>query len=267
VDKPVVAVIGLGAMGLPMAANLERKGFEVVAYDLDAARLEGAPVRPAGSVAEAVEAAGDVVISLVRTLPQTEAVVEQINRPGIVLVVMSTITPSAMAAIAASVNERGIEVLDAPVSGGTLGAEAGTLTVMLSGRPAARERARPVLEAMSRQIFEVGDQPGRAQAVKLANQLMLAASMLGTYEGLKLARSHGLEAAEVIPVINASTGDSWVAENWETVRTWWEGLPEGGALDIVYKDLRSLLGDAAEQKLSLPVTAAAFNALRESWRN
>jgi 3-hydroxyisobutyrate dehydrogenase len=265
VSKPAVAVIGLGAMGLPMAANLDRKGFQVVAYDLDPARLAGAPLRAAGSVAEAVDAAGDVVISLVRTLPQTETVVEQVRRPGIVLVVMSTITPGAMAAIAGRLKERGIEVLDAPVSGGTTGAEAGTLTVMLSGSLGARERARPVLEAMSQRIFEVGDRPGRAQAVKLANQLMLAVAMLGTYEGLKLAHSHGLEAAEVIPIINASTGDSWVAENWETVRSWWEGLPEGSSLDIIYKDLRSLLGDAAEQKLSLPVTAAAFNALREAF--
>jgi 3-hydroxyisobutyrate dehydrogenase len=189
-----------------------------------------------------------------------------VTRAGIVLVVMSTITPVAMTAIAERLQGRGIEVLDAPVSGGTAGAEAGTLTAMVAGSREAHRRARPVLEAMCTRIFEVGDRPGRAQAVKLANQLMLAVAMLGTYEGLKLARSHGVEGAEVIPIIKASTGSSWVAENWETVRSWWEGLPEGSSLDIIYKDLRSLLGDAADQKLSLPVTAAAFNALREVWR-
>jgi 3-hydroxyisobutyrate dehydrogenase-like beta-hydroxyacid dehydrogenase len=266
VGKPVVGLIGLGAMGLPMAANLLRKGFEVVGFDVDAGRLAGAAVRRTESVAEVVESAGDVIISVVRTLPQTEAVVEQVTRRGVLLVVMSTITPVAMAAIGERLRERGIDVLDAPVSGGTAGAEAGTLTTMLSGSPEARRRARPVLQAMCTRIFEVGDRPGRAQAVKLANQLMLAVAMLGTYEGLKLARSHGVESADVIPIINASTGDSWVAENWEMVRSWWEGLPEGSSLDIIYKDLRSLLGDAADQKLSLPVTAAAFNALREAWR-
>ena len=260
-----IGFIGIGDMGRPMAVNLARAGHDVGAYDVDPARAAQPGLRPCASVAEACRGAG-VVISLVRTLAQTEAVVaevEAVAAAGSVLVVMSTVTPTAMAAIAERLAARGIAVLDAPVSGGTAGAEAGTLAIMVGGPAAVLERVRPLLDRLGSNLFHVGERPGDGQALKLANQLMLAVNMLGVYEGVKLARSSGLEPERVLPVIAVSTGMSWVSEHWETVRGWWEGHPRGGALDIIYKDLRSLLGDAAEHQLSYPVAALAFNLLRE----
>jgi len=262
----VVGLVGLGDMGLPIAGHLKRAGFEVAGFDSDRDRLHRAPVRKLASVEEVTEACDGLLLVCVRTLPQTEQVMARIRRPKLTVVVLSTITPSAMLRLAEELGAAGMEALDAPMSGGVAGAEAGTLTLMLAGSEKAVARARPALETFGKTIFEVGAHPGLAQAVKLANQLMLCVAMLGTQEGLRLARSYGLQPEQVLPIVNASTGDSWVAEHWETVRGWWEGLPEGGGLDIIYKDLRSLLGDAAERKLPLPVAAIAFNQLREAWK-
>lgn len=262
-----IGVIGIGDMGRPMSANLARAGYEVAAYDVDPARAAQPGLRPCRSAEEAISSA-EIVISLVRTLPQTEEVVsavERAGRAGSVLVVMSTVTPSAMARIAPRLAERGVDVLDAPVSGGTAGAEAGTLAVMVGGPAAVLERVRPVFEVLGSNIFHVGEQAGDGQALKLANQLMLCVNMLSTLEGLKLARSYGLRPEQVLPVINVSTGKSWVSDHWDTVRGWWEGHPSGGPLDIIYKDMRSLLTDAAERQASYPVAAIAFNLLREVW--
>jgi 3-hydroxyisobutyrate dehydrogenase-like beta-hydroxyacid dehydrogenase len=262
-----IAVIGIGEMGRPMAANLVSAGYSVTAYDVDLARAAQPGLRACASVEEACADAG-VVISLVRTLAQTKAVVpaiERAARPGSVVMVMSTINPSAMARIAERLNRRQVQVLDAPVSGGTAGAEAGTLAIMAGGPAAVLERVRPILEVLGSNVFHVGEEPGAGQALKLANQLMLAVNMLAAFEGVKLAESYGLRPEQVLPVIGVSTGRSWVSENWETVRGWWEGHPGGGALDIIYKDLRSLLADAADRQLSYPVAALAFNLLREVW--
>ncbi len=262
-----IGFIGIGDMGRPMSARLAGAGHVVRAFDVDPARARLPGLVPCASVEDACAGAA-VVVSLVRTLPQTQDVVAAVERaagPGSVLVVMSTLNPSAMAQIAERLSGRGIETLDAPVSGGTTGAEAGTLAIMAGGRPDLLERVRPILEVLGSNIFHAGDRPGDGQALKLANQLMLCVNMLATFEAVKLAGSYGLEAERVLPVIGVSTGMSWVSENWETVRGWWEGHPSGGALDIIYKDLRSLLADAAERQQSYPVAALAFNLLREVW--
>src|SRR5690242_12113060 len=152
----VVGFVGLGAMGAPMAANLVRAGFEVAAFDVDSERV-AQPLHRCASVAEVCERAGGVVVSIVRTLDQTEAVVSEVRRPGLLLVVMSTINPAAMARLAGQLEERGVEVLDAPVSGGVAGAEAGSLAIMAAGSEAALARARPVLDVLGRHVFHVGD--------------------------------------------------------------------------------------------------------------
>jgi 3-hydroxyisobutyrate dehydrogenase-like beta-hydroxyacid dehydrogenase len=255
----VVGVIGLGAMGAPMAANLERAGHEVAGYDV---RGGGS----AGSVAEAAGRASRAVIVLVRTRPQVEEVLGQLDRPGLDVIVMSTIDPGSMRRLAEALAGRGLTVVDAPVSGGVAGAEAGTLAVMASGDPAAVERSRPLFEAVGRSLFVIGDRPGMGQAVKLANQLMLAVGMLATQEGLRLAAEHGVGPELVLPVIERSTGASWAAANWETVLGWWRDYEPGGALDIIVKDVRSLLDEAAERRVPLPVAAVAFQRLHDVWR-
>ena len=260
----VVGFIGIGDMGAPMSANLARAGYRVAAYDVDPTRTEHEWLDRRASVEDACEAAIRTVICVVRTLPQTLEVVAGVRRSGLTLVVMSTINPTAMASIAEELAGRGVDVLDAPVSGGVAGARAATLSVMAGGRAEVLERVRTVIAAMGSNVFHVGERPGDGQALKLANQLMLAVNMHGVFEGLKLASSYGLLPEQVLPAIGESTGMSWVSENWEAVWAWWEGHPSGGALDIIYKDLRSLLGDAADRRISFPVAALAFQLLREA---
>jgi 3-hydroxyisobutyrate dehydrogenase-like beta-hydroxyacid dehydrogenase len=265
VPPEVVGFIGIGAMGAPMSANLAHAGYRVAAYDADPARTQHEWLDRCASVEEAAQTATQTVICIVRTLPQTLEVAAAVRRSGLTLVVMSTINPSAMVSIAEELARRGIDTLDAPVSGGVAGAEAATLSVMAGGRGDVLERVRPVLGAMGRNVFHVGERPGDGQALKLANQLMLAVNMHGVFEGLKLAGSYGLLPEQVLPVIGESTGMSWASENWEAVRSWWEGHPRGGPLDIIDKDLRSLLGDAADRRLGYPIAELAFQLLREVW--
>src|ERR1700694_1744513 len=242
-------------MGAPMSANLVRAGYRVAAFDVDPARIEQQSLEACASVEEVCAAATRTVICIVRTLPQTLQVVAGVRRSGLTLLVMSTINPTAMAAIAEDLAGRGVEVLDCPVSGGVAGARSAGLSVMAGGSQDILERVGPVLGAMCRNVFHVGERPGDGQAVKLANQLMLAVNMHGVFEGLKVAGSYGLRPEQVLPVIAESTGMSWVSDNWEAVRGWWEGHPSGGALDIIDKDLRSLLGDPPDRQISYPVAA------------
>ena len=250
----IVGLIGLGAMGAPMAANLEGAGYTVAGFDI---RGTG----NAGSVSEVAARATRTVIVLVRTRPQVEDVLAQLDRPGLDVLVMSTIDPSTMGRVAQDLGRRGMTAVDAPVSGSVVAAEAGTLTIMAAGDPAAVQRSRPLLEAMGRNIFVIGDRPGMGQAVKLANQLMLAVNLLATEEGLRLAGEYGLRPEEVLPVIEQSTGASWAAAHWDLVLTWWRDYQPGEALDIIVKDMRSVLDDAAERRLTLPVAGLALQRL------
>ncbi len=255
----VVGVIGLGAMGAPMAENLRRAGHTVAGYDVNGSG-------DARSVAEVAKRAERTVIVLVRTAAQVHSVVHEIDLAGLDVVVMSTVSPSTMNRLNALCQARAMTLVDAPVSGGVAGAEAGTLTIMASGDPAAVERSRALFEILGGRLFVIGEQPGQAQAVKLANQLMLAVCLFAAQEGVKLAEDYGLSAAQVLPVIGTSTGASWAAANWETVLGWWREYEPGGALDIISKDLRTLLADAADRGLALPTAALAFNRLHEVWK-
>ena len=127
------------------------------------------------------------------------------------------------------------------------------------------ERARPVLDAMGRNIYVVGDRPGMGQAAKLANQLMLGVNMLGAYEGLAIAKRHGVDEDQLMELLSVSTGGSWVTKNWERIRAFWKDPESYNDLAIITKDLRSALKEGDELELSMPVTAVAFQRLRHAW--
>jgi 3-hydroxyisobutyrate dehydrogenase-like beta-hydroxyacid dehydrogenase len=273
-DSVTVGWIGLGEMGLPMAVNLRRAGYRVLAHDIDETRLvaaEEAGVLRADSAAAAA-AAADVVVTMLRTAAQTDAVL--VGDGGLAasvpdgrevdVVVMSTLTPESMQQLAAQASGR-LRIVDAPVSGGVRGAELGTLVIMAAGPPAALARARPLFDALGSSIFEVGGEPGLGQAVKLANQVMMTAALAGTTEALALSRAYGLEDEAVCAAVAAGTGSSWVLEHWPWMRSLWESYEPGGSLDILVKDVRALLAEADTRKVELPVTALAFSRLLETW--
>lgn len=273
-QREVVGFVGLGAMGAPMSANLVRAGFDVVAFELSEQRraeAAGAGVRLAGSVAEAARAATRSLVSIVRDADQTREVVRgpegvlAAGRRGLTFVCMSTLDPSSLQDHARELGEAGIEVVDAPVSGGVSGAEQATLSIMLAGAEPTLTEVRPLLEAMGKNIFTVGERVGMGQAAKLANQLMLAINMLGITEGLRIATLHGVEEKQLMDLLSVSTGGSWAVQNWENVSGFWKSAEPGGTLGVILKDLRSSLREADQQNLSMPVTALVNQLIRHAW--
>lgn len=269
-----VGFVGLGAMGGPMAANLVRAGYDVVGVEPSESRRSeavAAGVRPAGAVAEAARAATRVLISIVRDADQTREVVRgpegllTAGRRGLLVICMSTLDPSSLQSLSGELGEAGMEVVDAPVSGGVAGAQRGTLTIMLAGAGATLAEVRPLLEAMGSNLFTVGERPGMAQAAKLANQLMLAVNMLGITEGLRIATRHGVDESLLMELLSVSTGGSWAVQNWVDVSGFWRSAEPGGTLEIILKDLRSTLREADQQRLSLPVTAVVNQLIRHVW--
>jgi 3-hydroxyisobutyrate dehydrogenase len=211
-----IGFIGLGNMGAPMAANLVKAGHQVTGYDIvpaAIAALAAAGGRAAASAAEAV-AAGDVVITMLPAGPQVREVylgnggVLGRARNDALLVDCSTIDVETARAVAAAAREAGFDMVDAPVSGGTAGAAAASLTFMVGGDAAAFARARPVLDAMGRTIVHTGP-AGNGQAVKICNNMMLAISMIGVCEAFTLAHKLGLTSQTLFDVVSKSTGQCW----------------------------------------------------------
>lgn len=214
-----VGVIGLGRMGLGMAANLAAKGFATLGLDPAPERRRLAQDRGIAMADDlaALCARSDIVLASLPTAVHVEAVTEGADgflaraRPGAVFVDTSTSEASVSRRLAGAAAARGLGFLDAPVSGGPAGAEAGTLTVMIGGDAAHLERARPALEAISARRLHVGP-PGAGNVAKLVNNLLVAAHLLTVSEAVRLSEAAGVPAADVLAVINAASGRSAVSE-------------------------------------------------------
>lgn len=272
-SAPTIGWIGLGEMGRPMAANLVGAGWPVVGFDRDADRLAAAAeagVVAASGVGELV-GRSDRIVTMLRTGAQTEALL--LGEGGIAehatgpldVVVMSTMDPESMERLAAVAGERGLAVLDVPVSGGVRGAEAATLSVMASGPAEALDRSAAMLDLLGARTYRIGDRAGMSQAAKLANQVMMAVAIAGTYEGLALARDYGIDESVVIDAVGAGTGASWPLAHWDWMRSLWEEYVPDNALDILDKDLRAVAATTASRDVDLPVTQATFERLSTLW--
>lgn len=229
-----IAWIGLGNMGGPMAANLVAAGHDVSGFDLsttaqDAASGRGVTI--AASVADAV--AGSAVVFTM--LPASKHVLSVFEgpdgvlahaSPGALIIDSSTIDIDTARALHESVPGAGFAFLDAPVSGGVAGAEAGSLTFMVGGAEADLERARPVIEVLAGRTFHAGG-PGSGQAAKLANNLMLGINLAAMSEGTVLATRLGLDPKVFFDIASTSSGDSWALRNWYPV----EGVVASAAVN------------------------------------
>ncbi|WP_141585282.1 NAD(P)-dependent oxidoreductase [Actinomadura sp. WMMA1423] len=268
-----IGFIGLGAMGLGMAGNLVKGGHEVHGYDPSPERREKAAeagVRLVASPLEAARASSGVVLSVVRDAAQTREVllgehgVAREGRP-LTVVVASTLDPATMRALAAELGGHGVTAVDATMSGGPWGAEAGALTLMVSAAPEVFGRLRPLLDLMGRNIFHVGEEVGTAQAAKLAVQLTFGVNMMGVYEAIRLADEFGVGEDQLMEMLSVSVGGSWVVDNWRRVKPWWEHYVPGEDLDILLKDMRSVQREADSGDFPMPVTALAFQLMRHVW--
>lgn len=249
-----VGVIGLGAMGLPMARRLLGNGFDVcVAPHHNAApaqllKSEGASL--AGSAAEAAQRC-DVVITSVPDVPQVRDVLFGDNgltsgpSSDLLFIDMSTITPTAAKEHYGKLREQGIAALDAPVSGGPARATDGSLTIMVGGDAGDYERGLPVLQALGKHIVHVGP-PGSGQAVKLVNQLIISVVMVANVEALSMGVKAGVPLEVLTDVISTSSGANYLMQNWLPTTLFSGGVGRGFALDLLMKDLRAALKWADE---------------------
>ncbi|MGK7866273.1 3-hydroxyisobutyrate dehydrogenase [Falsiroseomonas sp. E2-1-a20] len=265
-----IGFIGLGNMGAPMARNLVRAGHAVAVFDLSAAAMQAVP---GATMAESAAAAALQAEFVFTMLPEGRHVRDALLGAGgvaaacpedAVLVDCSTIDVATARALAA---ESGRFFLDAPVSGGVMGAEAGTLTFMVGGDAAAFTAAEPILAQMGRAAIHCG-QAGAGQAAKACNNMMLAATMIVTAEAFVLAESLGLSHQALFDVASKSSGQSWSLTTYCPVPGPVPGSPAnrdyapGFAASLMLKDLGLAVGAAQEAGLDLPVGEKALEVYR-----
>jgi 3-hydroxyisobutyrate dehydrogenase len=256
-----VGFIGLGIMGGPMAANLLAAGYELTVWNRTAAKTEplaAAGARMAGSPAE-VAAASEVTFTCVTASADVEAVVLgpggviEGATPGSIVVDCSTIAPATARKVHARLAERGVAMLDAPVSGGDVGAKAGALAIMVGGDAETFERALPVLRAIGKTIVHVGP-PGAGQVVKLCNQVAGGLNLLAMAEAISLCRRSGVDPAKMLEVVSAGAAGSWMLQHLGPRAVAGDFAP-GFMVDLMQKDLGLVLEAAHETHTPLPGSA------------
>jgi 3-hydroxyisobutyrate dehydrogenase len=255
-----VGLIGLGIMGIPMARNLMKAGFEVTVYNRTTAKAERLAAEGAKTAKTPREVAGNnpVVITMVSDTPDVESVILGENgviesiRPDAVVIDMSTISPRATRGIAQKLAEKKAHMLDAPVSGGEGGAIAGTLSIMVGGEAEIFARCLPILQAMGKNIIHVGDH-GMGQTTKLMNQILVAGNLNAVCEALVFAQKQGLDLEKAIDAVKGGAAGSWQLTNLGPKIIKRDFQP-GFMVDLLQKDLRLVMEGSELNKIPLPAT-------------
>nr|WP_298414278.1 3-hydroxyisobutyrate dehydrogenase [uncultured Halomonas sp.] len=270
-----IAFIGLGNMGTPMAINLVNAGHEIVVFDLVESAIQTLKNAGAQSAASAAEAArgAEVILSMLPAGTHVKGLyLGQEDQPGLLdaldgkplIIDASTIAPEDARLVAEAARERGLSYLDAPVSGGVGGAKAGTLTFIVGGDEAGFEQAKPVLEAMGKNVFHAGVS-GAGQVAKICNNMLLSILMSGTAEALSLGVKNGLDPEVLSEIMKQSSGGNWALNVYNP----WPGVMEnapasndyqGGFLvDLMTKDLGLAWQMALESRAAIPMGSQARN--------
>ena len=270
-----IGFVGTGIMGAPMARNARKAGFEVTATNRTATRAE--PLAKDGievvKTPREVAQRSDIVVTMVVDSPDVESVIFGTDgiaagaHDGLLVIDMSTISPVRTREFSerAGRNKPPFKTLDAPVSGGEIGAVEARLSIMIGGDAADVARARPLFDALGKTIVHIGDH-GAGQACKLANQIAVALNNLGIAEALVFAASQGIDLEKTRQIIAGGAGSSWAMHNYAPKMIAGDFRP-GFMVDLQQKDLRLVLGDADAAHLALPGTSLAhhlYNALQAS---
>lgn len=262
-----VGFIGLGIMGLPMARNVLQAGYPLTVYNRSVGRAEvlgaeGAAIAPSP---QAVAAASDVVLICVADSPDVEAVVlgpagviEGV-RPGMLVIDHSTIAPATARQVYTALQGKGVSALDAPISGGDIGAQQGTLSIMVGGDKTAFDRALPLLQVMGQNIVHVGD-AGAGQVTKACNQIVVALTVQAVAEALTLAKKSGVDPAQVRSALLGGFAQSRVLDV-HGQRMLDGDFDPGFKLDLFRKDINIVLETARAEKLPLLGTAQAASLM------
>lgn len=261
--KPVIGFFGIGLMGRPMAINLLKAGFPLIAWNrttAKAAELASFGAQVAQAPADAAQA--DILITMLAAGPDVLKVVRTIvgsMKPGSLLIDMSSTRQSEAQEIAALLKDHGVHFIDAPVSGGVVGAEAATLAIMVGGEPEQFERAKSILSAMGRATL-VGPE-GCGQVAKLCNQLIVGATLNIVAEALLLAEAGGADPIAVRAAIRGGFAESRILEVHGQRMLDRNFLP-GGQVKTQLKDMENILDAAAKAGVTLPVTELVTDAYR-----
>ncbi len=261
-----IAFIGLGNMGLPMAVNLIKAGYRVKAFDLIPTSLQSF-VAAGGEGANSANAAADGAEVVISMLPAGKHVAELYDSndgllsqlpKGCLVIDSSTIDATTARRVGEATAKVGIDFIDAPVSGGVSGAEAGTLSFIVGGEAECFTRAKPILEAMGRNIFHAGG-VGSGQIAKTCNNMLLSVLMAGTAEALQMGIENGLDPKILSEIMAKSSGRNWALEVYNPVPGVMPGTPacnsyQGGFMvDLMNKDLCLALGVAQESNSKVPM--------------
>jgi len=268
-----IGFVGLGNMGGPMAANLIKAGFTVKVFDLVPAAVDAVTGAQGCDSAQAAATDVDVLVSMLPAGTHVRSLyLGNADAPGLLaslaadtlIIDCSTIDPASAQAVAEQASAQGLQMLDAPVSGGTAGAENGTLTFIVGGEADALERARAVLSVMGANIFHAG-QAGAGQVAKICNNMLLAVLMAGTAEALALGVENGLDPTVLSDIMKVSSGGNWALNVYNPFPGVMEGVPAdrgyaGGFLvDLMRKDLGLALQTAQASASSIPLGSLAHN--------
>lgn len=258
-----IAFVGLGAMGAPMAENLVKRQFRVTGFDMrDSARE--ALVAAGGHAAESAAAAAagaEALVLMVVNAAQARAVLfegEALEAlaPGAVVILMATCPPGEVEAIATQVTASGRRFVDAPVSGGVVGARAATLSIMVGAPDASFAVAKPILDAMGDKVFHVGQSAGQGATVKTVNQLLCGVHIAVAAEALSLAEKAGIDGRVLFEIMGGSAASSWMLK--DRGPRMHEAEPTvSSAVDIFVKDLSIVLDAGRAARTALPLAAAA----------
>ncbi|MDI9549285.1 MAG: NAD(P)-binding domain-containing protein [Chloroflexota bacterium] len=266
-NTPTVGFIGLGAMGMGMARSLLRAGFDVRGYDVNPAAVEAFRTdggKAAESAADAARQAGVLIVMVLNAEQADDALFGSGNAaaalqaagPSPLVILCSTVSPAYAQRTAQRLAGMGIAYLDAPVSGGVTRAAEGALSVMASGSPQAFDEAAPVLDALSANVYRLGDAPGQGSAMKLVNQVLAGIHTAAAAEAIAFGAKLGIDPKQAYDVICSSAGASWMFEDRVPHILAGDYTPRS-AIEIWIKDLGIILDAGKENRFPLPLAATA----------
>jgi len=263
-DDKTLCVFGLGSMGFGIATSLVKAGCRTAGFDLDKARE--ADLQSQGGLTLARDealAVADIVIIVVVNAAQTEALlfgeggISGHMKPGAVVISCATVPPEFARSCETRLDALGLLYLDAPISGGSVKAAQGALTMMTSGSQAAYTASQPALDAMATKVFRLGDQAGPGSAMKIVNQMLAGIHIAAAAEAITFGISQGIAPASTVEVISECAGSSWMFENRGPHIADGDYTPHS-AVEIFVKDLGIVSDVARTARFSSPLTAAAL---------
>lgn len=255
-----IGFIGLGVMGKHMAANILKNGCELKVYDVVSTVVKEFEEKGAASGTTPAEVAAECDI-VMTSLPNSQIVMDVIlgengvlqgAKPGTILVDLSSITPKTIQHICEEAEKKGVQVLDAPVSGGAAGAEKGTLTIMVGGKKEVFDKVVPILEYIGKKLYHVGN-IGAGDTVKLVNNLLLGANMAAVCEALALGAKAGLDPDVLFDVISESSGNSYALTSKYSNFISKRNFEPGFMVDLQYKDLQLAIDTAKDLQMPLMI--------------